>query len=85
MHLDVSSVKWQPFCPGGDELTRAPHNLANLQNLTIFVTDYHRVIRTKLCQDPLTSTRLTLLYAPSKRAMEYFKPCLATASRNLLR
>ena len=21
MHLKISSVKWQPFCPGGDELT----------------------------------------------------------------
>ena len=20
MHLKISSVKWQPFCPGGDEL-----------------------------------------------------------------
>ena len=21
MHLKISSAKWQPFCPGGDELT----------------------------------------------------------------
>ena len=24
MHLKVSSAKWQPFCPGGDELTHWP-------------------------------------------------------------
>ena len=25
MHLKISSVKWQPFCPGGDELIREMH------------------------------------------------------------
>ena len=24
MHLKIASVKWQPFCPGGDELTDIP-------------------------------------------------------------
>ena len=24
MHLKMSSAKWQPFCPGGDELTELP-------------------------------------------------------------
>ena len=26
MHLKISSVKWQPFCPGGDELSELIHN-----------------------------------------------------------
>ena len=24
MHLKISSAKWQPFCPGGDELIHCP-------------------------------------------------------------
>ena len=29
MPLKISSVKWQPFCPGGDELKYSGYSLCN--------------------------------------------------------
>ena len=40
MHLEMASVKWWPFCLGGDELTPPAHTLDNCKiYISIFLAD----------------------------------------------
>ena len=40
IHLKISSVKWQPFCPGGDsKLTEAEWHIYASANYTIIGSD----------------------------------------------
>ena len=43
MHLKILSAKWQPFCPGGDELTKGMSYFALMDALTsVYVSIYEK-------------------------------------------
>ena len=43
MHLEMSSAKWRPFCPGGDEL-KHDDKILPVDHHVIFLSPTHQYI-----------------------------------------